>query len=108
LFVEVDIVMAPERTLREVHDVSQELQDKLESVEEFGRAFIHVDYGKLLNDRSVACVFLLRLLDLRNVSYARTPENSVIKQGVATAFWNELVIIRLTTTQRKQAKSSFG
>ncbi|KAI9038383.1 cation diffusion facilitator family transporter [Aspergillus affinis] len=45
LFVEVDIVMAPERSLREVHDVSQELQDKLETVEGFGRAFVHVDYG---------------------------------------------------------------
>ncbi|KAJ5767198.1 uncharacterized protein N7511_004814 [Penicillium nucicola] len=44
LFVEVDIVMAPERSLREVHDVSQELQDKLEMVEGFGRAFVHVDY----------------------------------------------------------------
>ena len=46
LFVEVDIVMAPERSLREVHDVSQELQDKLETVEGFSRAFVHVDYGK--------------------------------------------------------------
>lgn len=46
LFVEVDIVMAPECSLREAHDVSQELQDKLETVEGFGRAFVHVDYGK--------------------------------------------------------------
>lgn len=46
LFVEVDIVMAPERILREVHDVSQELQDKLETVDGVGRAFVHVDYGK--------------------------------------------------------------
>nr|QOD95009.1 HhpE [Paecilomyces variotii] len=44
LFVEVDIVMAPECSLREAHDVSQELQDKLETVEGFGRAFVHVDY----------------------------------------------------------------
>lgn len=44
-FVEVDIVMAPDRTLREVHDVSQGLQDKLETVEGFARAFVHVDYG---------------------------------------------------------------
>lgn len=44
--VEVDIVMAPDRTLREVHDVSQELQDKLETVEGVNRAFVHVDYGK--------------------------------------------------------------
>ncbi|RAL16195.1 cation diffusion facilitator family transporter [Aspergillus homomorphus CBS 101889] len=44
LFVEVDIVMAPELTLREVHDIAQELQDKLETVEGFARAFVHVDY----------------------------------------------------------------
>ncbi|EEA26220.1 hypothetical protein TMatcc_005523 [Talaromyces marneffei ATCC 18224] len=44
LFVEVDIVMAPERSLREAHDVSQGLQDKLETVEGFDRAFVHVDY----------------------------------------------------------------
>ncbi|KAH6626609.1 cation efflux family-domain-containing protein [Chaetomium sp. MPI-SDFR-AT-0129] len=43
-FVEVDIVMAPERSLREVHDVAQELQDKLETVEGFARAFVHIDY----------------------------------------------------------------
>lgn len=48
LFVEVDIVMAPDRSLREAHDVPQELQDKLETVEGFGRAFVHVDYGKPL------------------------------------------------------------
>ncbi|OIW24967.1 hypothetical protein CONLIGDRAFT_663706 [Coniochaeta ligniaria NRRL 30616] len=36
LFVEVDIVMALERSLREVYD--------LETVEGFGRAFVHVDY----------------------------------------------------------------
>ncbi|UKZ83052.1 hypothetical protein TrVFT333_010853 [Trichoderma virens FT-333] len=45
--VEVDIVMAPERSLREVHDISQALQDKLETVEGVGRAFVHVDYGKI-------------------------------------------------------------
>ncbi|KFY79417.1 hypothetical protein V499_01611 [Pseudogymnoascus sp. VKM F-103] len=44
LVVEVDIVMAPERCLREVHDISQELQDKLETVEGVSRAFVHVDY----------------------------------------------------------------
>lgn len=46
LFVEVDIVMAPEHNLRVVHDVSQELQDVLETVEGVGRAFVHVDHGK--------------------------------------------------------------
>jgi divalent metal cation (Fe/Co/Zn/Cd) transporter len=48
IFVEVDIVMAPERSLREIHDISQELQDILETVEGVRRAFVHVDYGKPL------------------------------------------------------------
>lgn len=46
IFVEVDIVMSPERSLRETHDVSQGLQDMLETIEGVGRAFVHVDYGK--------------------------------------------------------------
>ena len=53
--IEVDIVMAPERSLREVHDVSQELQDKLETVEGVSRAFVHVDYGKFL----YCCYFIM-------------------------------------------------
>ncbi|RMY80979.1 hypothetical protein D0864_08454 [Hortaea werneckii] len=44
LFVEVDIVMDPKRSLREVHDISQELQDKLETIEGVARAFVHVVY----------------------------------------------------------------
>lgn len=52
LIVEVDIVMAPERSLREVHDISQQLQDTLETVEGIGRAFVHVDHGKISLYRS--------------------------------------------------------
>ncbi|KAK5999979.1 hypothetical protein QM012_005067 [Aureobasidium pullulans] len=44
LFVEVDIVMSPDCSLRQAHDVSQALQDKLETVEGVARAFVHVDY----------------------------------------------------------------
>lgn len=48
LFVEVDIVMSPDCSLRQAHDVSQALQDKLETVEGVARAFVHVDYGMSL------------------------------------------------------------
>ncbi|KAG9600347.1 hypothetical protein KCU77_g3458, partial [Aureobasidium melanogenum] len=48
LFVEVDIVMSPDCSLRQAHDVSQALQDKLETVEGVARAFVHVDYGMYL------------------------------------------------------------
>ncbi|KAJ5553123.1 hypothetical protein N7494_002501 [Penicillium frequentans] len=47
LVAEVDIVMAPDSSLRESHDISQELQDKIEMVEGFSRAFVHVDYEVL-------------------------------------------------------------
>ncbi|GAB7359843.1 hypothetical protein MBLNU230_g7372t1 [Neophaeotheca triangularis] len=44
LIVEVDIVMDPEQTLRETHDVAEELQMKLESLPDVERAYVHVDY----------------------------------------------------------------
>ncbi|GIK04723.1 hypothetical protein Aspvir_008817 [Aspergillus viridinutans] len=44
LLVEVDIVMAPEESLRATHDVAEELQMKLESLPDVERAYVHVDY----------------------------------------------------------------
>lgn len=44
LIVEVDIVMDPERSLRETHDVAEDLQIKLESLPNVERAYVHVDY----------------------------------------------------------------
>ncbi|KAI8602739.1 putative cation efflux pump [Dissophora ornata] len=44
LFVEVDVVMAPETPLRESHDISESLQTRLESLPNVERAFVHVDY----------------------------------------------------------------
>ncbi|KAG0233091.1 hypothetical protein BGX31_004949 [Mortierella sp. GBA43] len=44
LFVEVDVVMAPETPLWESHDISESLQIKLESLGMVERAFVHVDY----------------------------------------------------------------
>jgi divalent metal cation (Fe/Co/Zn/Cd) transporter len=42
--VEMEIVMPISSTLREVHDISLELQHKLEALEPVERAFVHVDY----------------------------------------------------------------
>lgn len=42
--VEVDIVMAPEEKLYTTHDVSEELQTKLESLPDVERAYVHVDF----------------------------------------------------------------
>ena len=44
LIVEVDIVMDANNTLRETHDVAEELQTKLEDLPSVDRAYVHVDY----------------------------------------------------------------
>ncbi|KAI1176149.1 hypothetical protein F4777DRAFT_288619 [Nemania sp. FL0916] len=44
LIAEVDVVMDPEATLRDTHDVAEELQFKLEDLPEVERAYVHVDY----------------------------------------------------------------
>ena len=44
LIVEVDVVMDPEASLRATHDIAEELQIKLESLPDVGRAYVHVDY----------------------------------------------------------------
>ncbi|KAK0626599.1 cation efflux family-domain-containing protein [Immersiella caudata] len=44
LIAEVDIVMDPDTSLQETHDVAEELQMKLESLPDVERAYVHVDY----------------------------------------------------------------
>ncbi|KAJ6444178.1 cation diffusion facilitator 1 [Purpureocillium lavendulum] len=44
LIAEVDIVMDPSGTLRDTHDVAEELQFKLESLPDIERAYVHIDY----------------------------------------------------------------
>jgi len=44
LVVEVDIVMDPERSLRDAHDVAEDLQMKLERLPDVERAWVHIDY----------------------------------------------------------------
>ncbi|CAE7076021.1 unnamed protein product [Rhizoctonia solani] len=43
-FVEVDIVMTADTPLWKAHDISQQLQDKLETLPGVERAFVHVDH----------------------------------------------------------------
>lgn len=42
--VEVHIVMDPEMRLRESHDISEALQNNIESLPQVERAFVHCDY----------------------------------------------------------------
>ncbi|KAI3318187.1 cation efflux family-domain-containing protein [Xylariaceae sp. AK1471] len=44
LIAEVDVVMDPDATLRDTHDVAEELQFKLEDLPDIERAYVHVDY----------------------------------------------------------------
>ncbi|ETO28226.1 cation efflux protein/ zinc transporter [Reticulomyxa filosa] len=46
VLVEVEVVMNKHKTLEYVHDVSLELQKKIESFPYVERAFVHVDYMK--------------------------------------------------------------
>lgn len=44
LFVEIDIVLHRDMPLYKSHDIGESLQEKLESLDEVERAFVHVDY----------------------------------------------------------------
>ncbi len=44
LIAEVDIVMNPDCSLRESHDIAEELQIKLESLPDIERSYVHIDY----------------------------------------------------------------
>ncbi|KAF7546422.1 hypothetical protein G7046_g9306 [Stylonectria norvegica] len=44
LIAEVDIVMDPNMSLRQSHDVAEALQQKLEDLPDIERAYVHIDY----------------------------------------------------------------
>ena len=44
IIVEVDVVMDQDMTLKETHDIAEELQMKLESLPDVERCYVHVDY----------------------------------------------------------------
>jgi divalent metal cation (Fe/Co/Zn/Cd) transporter len=43
-FAEVDIVLPKDMRLNEAHDIGESLQNKLETLPEIERAFVHLDY----------------------------------------------------------------
>jgi len=42
--VEIDLVLPPEMSLKEAHDIGETLQSKLEQIAQVERAFVHLDY----------------------------------------------------------------
>ena len=45
--VEIDVQLPPTMALKEAHDIGESLQQKLESLEEVERAFVHLDFETL-------------------------------------------------------------
>lgn len=43
--VEIDIVLPPDMTVRDSHDIAASLQAKLEAMEMVERAYVHIDYN---------------------------------------------------------------
>ena len=44
IIAEVDVVIDDKETVRNAHDVAEELQIKLESLPDVERAYVHIDY----------------------------------------------------------------
>jgi divalent metal cation (Fe/Co/Zn/Cd) transporter len=57
----VDIVMPADTPLWKAHDVSQQLQDKIEVLPNVERAFVHVDHETTHRPVSVQRCFLTEL-----------------------------------------------
>lgn len=83
IIVEVDIVMDEHATLRHTHDVSQVLQDKLETLPGVERAYVHVDYESTHTPVSGSVISLLRLLDA-DLVLRSTEKRSNTSRGVCT------------------------
>ncbi|PAV22807.1 CDF-like metal transporter [Pyrrhoderma noxium] len=72
-FVEIDVVMAADTPLWKAHDLSQQLQDKIEVLPNVGRAFVHVDHETThtrVTDHSL--FFILHLLSFTNYYFSFT------------------------------------
>jgi hypothetical protein len=72
LYVELDIVLPGDTLLSKAHDISQSLQDQLETLPSVTRAFVHVDHEVRL-----APVAYFPHLASAGLAYARAPQASV-------------------------------
>jgi hypothetical protein len=74
-FVEVDIVMDALTPLWKAHDISQQLQDKLEDLPNVERAFVHVDHE---TTHAPVCLSILAFADDSHDGDSGTSQDSVI------------------------------
>lgn len=76
-FVEVDIVMDARTPLWKAHDISQQLQDKIEVLPNVERAFVHVDHETThppVRDQSKKIHSLLRPAHFSDTHLTGTPK----------------------------------
>ena len=87
-FVEVDIVMDASTPLWKAHDISQQLQDKLEDLPNVERAFVHVDHE---TTHTPVCPCLLSVSD--NVHCDAGTSQECVICNVSLVFCNSLLSI---------------
>jgi Dimerisation domain of Zinc Transporter len=75
-FVEVDVVMDANTPLWKAHDISQQLQDKIEVLPNVGRAFVHVDHETTHAPVSVLTIKLVYLSPILHRSIGNTSNQS--------------------------------
>ena len=86
-FVEVDVVMPADTPLWKAHDLSQQLQDKIEVLPNVGRAFVHVDHETThtpVSEGYRRCRFLFDLMSWP-LALVGTSKNNVNCRGIAHA-----------------------
>ena len=75
--MEVDVVMKADTPLWKAHDLSQQLQDKIEVLPNVERAFVHVDHETTHYPVRASCSALAPWLRTRN-QYVRFQEHRKI------------------------------
>jgi divalent metal cation (Fe/Co/Zn/Cd) transporter len=78
-FVEIDIVMDGSTPLYKAHDISQQLQDKIEELPTVERAFVHVDYE---TTHSPVCTDLYKESDLSDGLPIGTSKTDIIDEAL--------------------------
>jgi divalent metal cation (Fe/Co/Zn/Cd) transporter len=69
--VEIEVILPAAMTVREAHDISLELQQAVERMDDVERAFVHVDYAKRdVDEHDVAAVARAKLQEIRDARSA--------------------------------------
>jgi hypothetical protein len=80
-FVEVDVVMDANTPLWKAHDISQQLQDKIEVLPNVGRAFVHVDHETTHAPVSALMIFFVYLSSIPHRSIGNMSDQSTLTRN---------------------------